>query len=201
MSGEGDFLGRWSRRKRTPEVESEAEEQAEPQPAPEPPPEDATAPDAQAEAALLAALPDLSEITAATDIRAFLQKGVPAALRNAALRRAWAADPAIADYTDPARDYFWDWNASEPVPGNSGRLLAEQVRNMADKLRPQEAEAAPEAPAPMDEAPTDPAPEPAPAPVRPPEPPPATPQPSEPPQIARAEDQPAPRRHGSATPT
>src|SRR6476619_6048196 len=42
----------------------------------------------------LSKLPSLESITSATDIRDFLAPGVPQELTRAALRRAWAADPA-----------------------------------------------------------------------------------------------------------
>lgn len=205
MSGGSDFLGRWSRRKRETEAgrageaSDDAPELAEVvtpetgESAPLPVDAPADAPDDS----LLAALPDLSEITAATDIRGFLQAGVPRALRNAALRKAWAADPAIAGYTDPARDYYWDWNAPDAVPGNSGRLLAENIRDMAERLsRP--------APAPASVTPEESG---APEPEAPPAPPEPEPEPAAAPvQVATAPDAPEsalpppPRRHGSATP-
>lgn len=132
MSGQdGGFLGRWSRRKR------EAGPQEQEDPAPEAAaelvaPEPASEPEADPE--LLASLPRLEDITGQTDIKVFLQKGVPAALRNAALRRAWAADPIISTYEDPARDYFWDWNAPGGVPGGGGTLNAERVAKMVRDL-------------------------------------------------------------------
>src|SRR5262249_33255064 len=46
----------------------------------------------------LSKLPSIDSITAATDITEFLRKGIPAELSRAALRRAWAADPAIRDF-------------------------------------------------------------------------------------------------------
>lgn len=159
MTGGGDgFLGRWSRRKREAEAapEEAVAETAAPEAAPPPAPE----PEAEADPDLLASLPRLEDITASTDIRVFLQKGVPAALRNAALRRAWVADPVIATYQDPARDYFWDWNAPGGVPGGGGTLdpgrVAKMVRDLAGEPEPEaddspraataEAPAAPPAP-------------------------------------------------------
>ena len=47
-------------------------------------------------------------ITAETDIRAFLQKGVPAQLTRAALRRAWVADPNIRNFREIAENQ-WDF--------------------------------------------------------------------------------------------
>ena len=64
----------------------------------------------------LASLPSLDSITAVTDIRAFLAPGVPTDLTRAALRRAWAADPAIRDFKGLAEN---DWDFTDPtaMPG------------------------------------------------------------------------------------
>jgi hypothetical protein len=59
----------------------------------------------------IASLPSLDSITAATDVRAFLSPGVPAELTRAALRRAWAADPAIRDFKGLAEN---DWDFTDP---------------------------------------------------------------------------------------
>ena len=62
-------------------------------------------------------------MTGATDITGFLQKGVPEHLRNAALRKSWALDPAIRNYVNPALEYAYDWNTPGGVPG-SGEIGA-----------------------------------------------------------------------------
>ena len=67
----------------------------------------------------LSRLPKLEDMTATTDITAFLRKGVPEHLRNAALRKSWALDPAIRNYVNPALDYAYDWNTPGGVPGSS----------------------------------------------------------------------------------
>ncbi|MDO9062578.1 MAG: DUF3306 domain-containing protein [Bradyrhizobium sp.] len=122
MSGpdQGDedkgFLARWSQRK---------QEAKQPEPTPDalpPAAEIPPAPAAEAEAAPefdLASLPKLEEMTGATDITGFLQKGVPEHLRNAALRKSWALDPAIRNYVNPALEYAYDWNIPGGVPGSS----------------------------------------------------------------------------------
>ncbi len=51
------------------------------------------------------------------------RKGVPEHLRNAALRKSWALDPAIRNYVNPALEYAYDWNTPGGVPG-SGELGA-----------------------------------------------------------------------------
>jgi Protein of unknown function (DUF3306) len=79
----------------------------------------ATTPGIEAEAAETfdpASLPPLESIEAGTDIRAFLARGVPAELTQAALRRAWAADPAIRDFIGLSEN-SWDFTAPDGVPG------------------------------------------------------------------------------------
>lgn len=219
----GGFLDRWSRRKRAAEAEAEAEaaRAAVPEPIPSEveaePAADAEAA-AAAEEALIASLPRIEEIAAGTDIRAFLQKGVPAALRNAALRRAWMADPLIAGYEDPARDYFWDWNAPGGVPGGGGTLDPDRVARMvrdivgkdesqaqdlpdaapgAEVAEPPAADGADEAAASEPPAPDDPAT--AAAPTGPPPRPPAAPDSRSAGTNARSDALPR-RRHGGALP-
>jgi hypothetical protein len=146
MSGEG-FLSRWSRRKveerrgDSPVVE-----------APEAPPtggEDVasgpaepltTAPDVvpvpdELSREEIEALPPVEDVATADELkRLFLRKGVPGLLRNAALRRIWAMNPAISNYVDVARDYAYDWNVPGGVPGNGGSLLAADAKALAARL-------------------------------------------------------------------
>jgi hypothetical protein len=141
--GREDFFARWSRRKREAIRENEA-------PA-EPAPETAST-DASEEPVLssedLAALPKIEDITPETDITAFLKKGVPEALRNAALRRAWSLDPAIRDYVGDARDYAWDWNVVGGVPGNGPLLPVDDVDSMLRTIFGDDKEPIPERAAP-----------------------------------------------------
>jgi hypothetical protein len=113
---ETNFLSRWSQRKR------EAK-QAEPDASlanADIPPEATAEPEAEAAPEFdLASLPKLEELTATTDISAFLRKGVPESLRNAALSKSWALDPAIRNYVNPALEYAYDWNTPGGVPGSS----------------------------------------------------------------------------------
>jgi hypothetical protein len=122
-----DFLSRWSARKRAEAVPAEPD----PVPAPEP---DAPPEPPEADPDLLANLPRIEDIGPGTDIRAFLQAGVPRALKNAALRKAWAANPLIANYEDPARDYFWDYNTPGGISGFGGKIGLEDVAKMADRI-------------------------------------------------------------------
>src|ERR1700721_1693173 len=56
-----------------------------------------------------ASLPSIETISIDTDIRGFLKSRVPAALTRAALRQAWASDPAIRDFIGIAENQ-WDFN-------------------------------------------------------------------------------------------
>ncbi len=110
------FLSRWSRRKREIAAEEWKAEAAVAAPVPAPESAEA-APTAEPEEEFdLSLLPDIETLTAESDITLFLKKGVPEALKNAALRRMWSADAAIRDYIGPV-DYQWDFNDPAGVPG------------------------------------------------------------------------------------
>jgi hypothetical protein len=64
----------------------------------------------------LASLPSIEAITANTDVRGFLQSRVPVELTRAALRQAWASDPAIRDFIGIAENQ-WDFNDPNAMPG------------------------------------------------------------------------------------
>jgi hypothetical protein len=63
-----------------------------------------------------ASLPPIDAIGVDTDIRGFLQSRVPAELTRAALRQAWASDPAIRDFIGIAENQ-WDFNDPDAIPG------------------------------------------------------------------------------------
>lgn len=140
---EEGFLSRWSRRKRgeLPDPEAAGAPVVEAVP---PAVSEATE---TPEAAALADLPPIESLTEASDFTGFLRPGVPAPLRQAALRRAWTLDPAIRDFIGPA-DYAWDYNAPDGVPGFALQLGGDVTRMLAqaigalDKLVPPEPEAA-----------------------------------------------------------
>ena len=73
----------------------------------------------------LASLPPIESIVAGSDIKPFLQSGVPADLARAALRTAWAADPVIRDFIGIAESR-WDFNDPAGIPG-FGPLAAQDV--------------------------------------------------------------------------
>ena len=62
----------------------------------------------------LSKLPKAEDLTAESDITAFLDKRVPAMLRNAALGRMWTLDPTIRDFIEVAENQ-WNWN----IPGGA----------------------------------------------------------------------------------
>ena len=111
MSDE-EFLARWSRRKREAKAAVDAPPPAE---APDAAPSATAENPANAEVDL-ANLPPVESITAATDVTAFLRHGIPPELSRAALRRAWAADPAIRDFVGLAEN-AWDFNDPHAMPG------------------------------------------------------------------------------------
>lgn len=196
----GGFLDRWSWRK-AQEMGAKAVEDAPAPPEAEPeapPPPEASPLLSDAE---LAALPRIEDLTPQSSLLPFLRAGVPASLRNAAMRRMWLLTPAIRDHKDCAVDYHWDWNTPGGVPGSGGPLEPGSVEKMLKALTE------PRAPAPLgtDSDESDAAPE------APPETPVATAPPADAPRQAAASDPdpatgPAPsdalprRRHGSARP-
>jgi hypothetical protein len=123
------FLDRWSRMKReaaepaapappSADAEKKPEETAHPQVAEPDKPFD------------LDSLPSLDSITAETDMRAFLQSGVPDDLKNAALRRAWTADPGVRDFVELLEN-GWDFNDPNGVAGFGPIEPAEVARLVA----------------------------------------------------------------------
>ena len=125
------FLARWSQRK-------QEAKQPEPEPAALAAGPDVTvAADAHAEAAEefdLSSLPKLDELTGSTDITAFLRKGVPEHLRNEALRKSWALDPAIRNYVNPALEYAYDWNTPGGVPGGGELGAGVDIARMVSQI-------------------------------------------------------------------
>jgi hypothetical protein len=129
------FFERWSRKKRAAdedvgketEADNPVEVLAEPERADG---EEHDPPDEE----VLNALPSLDDITLDTNIKPFLQPGVPRAMKNAALRKMWLLDPRIRDHKDLAVDYAWDWNTPGGVPGSGGTVNAESAARLVRKL-------------------------------------------------------------------
>ncbi len=112
------FLSRWSQRKHAA-AQHESEKSVERTGDAVVLPSDVHLETASENDADLSSLPKLEDIVADTDLSGFLKKGVPESLRNAALRKSWALDPAIRSYVNPALDYAYDWNTPGGVPGSS----------------------------------------------------------------------------------
>lgn len=132
MTGPDNFLSRWSRRKQeaSPDGESEAAAKTGEQTESERPP----ASPEQAETIFdLSKLPSLDSIGPNTDISAFMQRGVPASLSHAALRRAWSADPAIRDFIGLSEN-SWDFTAPDSIPGFGPLLPADEVKQLVAKV-------------------------------------------------------------------
>jgi Protein of unknown function (DUF3306) len=83
---------------------------------------------------LLASLPKLEEIGATTDVTGFMHRLVPDALRNAALRAAWSADPGIRDFLNDAREYALDYNTPGAAYGY-GPLSESDLAGLDDMVR------------------------------------------------------------------
>jgi hypothetical protein len=146
MNDPDNFLSRWSRRKREAGAQSGREASAPPErndrgEAVTPPCGDDKSPDSPGSVPPASSAPDfdvsslppIEAIGADTDISAFLQKGVPSALRHAALRRVWSADPAIRDFVGP-NENFWDAAGPDGIPGFGALDPNLDVKRMVSEL-------------------------------------------------------------------
>jgi hypothetical protein len=140
MSERETFITRWSRRKRAaPALRSEADlregcdlgalpPSAEEKELPELAHGSSAQTQRKAEPAVdLAKLPPIDSITAKSDISAFLAPGVPVELTRAALRRAWAVDPAIRDFIGLSEN-SWDFNAPGAMAGFGPLEMTDELR-------------------------------------------------------------------------
>jgi len=147
MSGSEPFITRWSRLKReTAKDRGEADNAShsvQPSPA-----DTRSAPVPKEKGSELAPfdpanLPPLDSITAGSDIRAFLQAGVPAELTKAALRRVWTSDPAIRDFVGLAENQ-WDFTDPTAIPGfgpleptdKVGALVTQAMGKLREQVEP-----------------------------------------------------------------
>jgi Protein of unknown function (DUF3306) len=64
----------------------------------------------------LASLPPIESLTCESDLKAFLQTGVPTDMVRAALRTVWRVDPNIRDFVGIAESQ-WDFNDPNAMPG------------------------------------------------------------------------------------
>jgi hypothetical protein len=175
MSGENDnFIARWSRLKRAAASRKRVGEPADdgsttgkggPDAAPRPQAAAQAGPGGPEPAFDPEFLPSIESIVADTDVRAFLQKGVPAVLTKAALRRAWSADPAIRDFMEVAENQ-WDFTDPTAIPGFGSLRATDNVRELVrqamgklsepppdDAVRPADEQPDAVAPAAADDAP------------------------------------------------
>jgi hypothetical protein len=141
MSKDENFLSRWSRLKQEAERADQhdagrgAEADA---PAASPAHAPAAAPAAKPDDGPqtefdVSSLPPIESIGAGTDIRLFLQKGVPLELTRAALRRAWTTDPAIRDFIEVAENQ-WDFATGSDLPGFGDLDLSDDVRRIVAEI-------------------------------------------------------------------
>jgi hypothetical protein len=133
MSNDTEFLARWSRRKHHAATDKIRQSKSE-----------STSDDivsgisaalAQGESRLQfdpASLPTIESVGAETNIRAFLEAGVPGDLARAALRRVWSLDPAIRDFVGLSEN-SWDFNAPGAMAG-FGSIDGEEVGRLLTRL-------------------------------------------------------------------
>ena len=115
-----DFLTRWARLKRESTAQPANRARAQPTDS-EPAPLDS----APGTALDVSSLPPIESISAESSVAAFLQAEVPEDLTRAALRNAWARNPAIRDFVGIAENQ-WDFNSEGAIAG-FGALSAEET--------------------------------------------------------------------------
>jgi hypothetical protein len=141
MSEGENFLARWSARKlanRTEPARADTHPDEPPRDSAETvenaavadTPNDSGTPENQASDP--APLPSLDSIGADTSVAAFLRPGVPPELTRAALRRAWASDPAIKNFVGLVEN-GWDFNDPSAMAG-FGAISAEEVARLAGQV-------------------------------------------------------------------
>ena len=77
-------------------------------------------------------LPAIESIGVESNIRAFLDAGVPGDLARAALRRVWSLDPAIRDFVGLSEN-SWDFNAPGAMAG-FGPIDGEKAGQLLTRL-------------------------------------------------------------------
>ncbi|MEH2530860.1 hypothetical protein V1277_002763 [Bradyrhizobium sp. AZCC 1588] len=133
MRNDTDFLARWSRRKH--DAATDKIRQSRSESTPDDIVSGTSAALAQGENGLPfdpASLPTIESIGAETNIRAFLEAGVPGDLARAALRRVWSLDPAIRDFVGLSEN-SWDFNAPGAMAG-FGPIDGEEVGRLLTRL-------------------------------------------------------------------
>ena len=137
MSEPENFLARWSRRKAEAEHPADrardANEQANPQQQPGAAATEAKKEEDKKDEVDLSKLPPIESIGPETDIRAFLQKGIPPELTQAALRRVWTSDPAIRNFIGIAENQY-DFATGSDIPGFGPLTPADDVARMVSQI-------------------------------------------------------------------
>lgn len=120
-TSEEGFLGRWSRRKRVGEQPARDEAAtARPDSDGADPADPATEAQEEARQLQLAAnreaaeAVDIEAITYESDLSVFFKEGVPALVKQAAMRKMWRSDPVFAN-VDGLNDYDQDFNVIDKV--------------------------------------------------------------------------------------
>ena len=139
MSEPENFLARWSRRKA--EAEQPADRARDTDETAQTPEQaggvaaGAKQDDAgkEGEEVDLSKLPPIESIGPETDIRAFLQKGIPPELTRAALRRVWSSDPAIRNFIGIAENQY-DFATGSDIPGFGPLTPADDVARMVRQI-------------------------------------------------------------------
>ena len=146
MTASENFVSRWARLKRNADIQRRTEPALDPRLLPQvdaaPGGTGATIAqpriDAVDELFDPASLPSIETITVNTDIRGFLESRVPAELTRAALRQAWASDPAIRDFIGIAENQ-WDFNDPDSIPGFGPLLESDNLPGLlAQALGPRD---------------------------------------------------------------
>ena len=139
MSEPENFLTRWSRRKAEAEQPADrardANEKADQQKQPDDVAAEAKKEEStnEAEEVDLSKLPPIESIGPETDIRAFLQKGIPPELTRAALRRVWTSDPTIRNFIGIAENQY-DFATGSDIPGFGPLTPADDVARMVSQI-------------------------------------------------------------------
>src|ERR1041384_5439486 len=131
MNKDTDFLARWARRKLDAATDNIKQSKPDSMPGDIVSETSAAslAPEENRRPFDAASLPTIESLGAESDIRGFLESGVPDDLARAALRRVWSLDHTIRDFVGLSEN-SWDFNAPGAMAGfgpiegqEAGRLL------------------------------------------------------------------------------
>jgi hypothetical protein len=113
---ENNFLSRWSKLKSEKPVPVIKEEPID---------------DIQA---IIDALPNIDDLKPGDALTAFMQKGVPDFIKNAAMRKMWATDAALTEHLCQPLDYAYDYNNPVGVMGFGAMPEGFDASEMMNKL-------------------------------------------------------------------